>query len=143
MSETTPAGQITEPAIPEQGGLSTGAILLVLFAVINAWAAVALYHFWLSPPQKIAVVDVAAVYREQEAAFTKMVTKDNVTDVDRARALDRAEAFGQRLPVALTQIVDLCECTLLPVNAVAGGRDLPDYTDELRRLVGAFMESGR
>lgn len=108
--------------------------LLVLFAVLNAWAAVAAYHFWIAPrPTTIAVVDVAAVYREQEAAFTAMVVGDAVTDVDRARALDRAEAFARRMPVALEELAIACDCTVLAANAVAGRARVIDLTDELRR----------
>jgi len=78
------------------------------------------------------VVDVASVYREQEAAFTRMVTGDQVTDLDRLRALDRAEAFAKRLPVALEALAAECRCTLVPAHAVAARHRLTDYTEALR-----------
>lgn len=121
----------------EGGASSTSAALLLpaLFVIANAWGAVAFYHFQLSPPQKFGTVDVARVYREQEAIFTGLVARDGATDLDRARALDRAEAFGQRLPAALDALSRACGCTLFAANAVAGRYELPDYTEQLRTLI--------
>lgn len=121
---------MTTPTRTEAGGFS--AIVVIVSAVVNAWIAIAAYHFWISPPPRLGVVDVASVYREQEAAFTRMVTGDQVTDLDRLRALDRAEAFAKRLPVALEALSAECRCTLVPAHAVAARHRLTDYTEALR-----------
>lgn len=123
-------------ATPPASGGHVGTLALVVFAVVNAWAAVAAYHYWIAPPPaRLGVVDVATVYREQEASFTAMVAGDHVTDVDRMRALDRAEAFGKRLPVVLAEIAAECRCTLFPANAIAGRYAVVDYTADLRARV--------
>lgn len=127
-----PAPALAERAAPS----SLGTLALAVFAVVNAWAAVAAYHAWIAPqPTRIGLVDVATVYREQEASFTAMVTGDHVTDTDRVRALDRAEAFGKRLPAALAELADACRCVLLPANAIAGRYAVVDYTADLRARV--------
>lgn len=113
-----------------------GAVAIVLLAIVNTWASIAVYHAWIAPePVRIAVVDVATIYREQEAAFTRMVTEGTVTDIERVRALDRAEAFARRLPVALDELSDSCRCVLVPANAVAGRYGVTDHTDTLRRML--------
>ena len=114
---------------------SIGPIAVLMIALINAWLGMAAYHFWVLPTvlPRVAVVDIATLYREREEAFTRMVSGDQVTDLDRARALDMAERFARELPLALAQLSEDCACTIHPANAVAGRHGVEDLTDLLRR----------
>lgn len=120
-------------APPNQVATSIGPIMALVIAIINTWVSIAAYHSWIAPePLRIGVIDIATLYREHESAFTRMVTEGNVTDIDRMRALDRAETFARRLPVAIDELSDDCRCVLLPANAVAGRHNVRDLTEHLR-----------
>ena len=115
-----------------------GVFELVAVSAVVAAAAVATYHYWLLPPQlpRLATVDLAALYREQEAAFSRVVSQEGVTAGEREQAMARAEAFARSLPDALEELSQACACTVLSSNAIAGRHGVVDLTPELRRRVG-------
>jgi len=125
--------QASQASAPDPATASIGPIMVLVIAILNTWVSIAAYHWWIAPaPVRIGVVDIATLYREHEAAFTRMVTEGNVTDIDRRIALDRAETFARRLPVAINELSDDCRCVLLPANAVAGRHNVRDLTEHLR-----------
>ena len=137
--ETSAPAAIPESApTPASVRRGVGVLELALVSTVAAAAAVAAYHFVVLPRQlpKLATVDLAALYREQEAAFTGVVSQDNVTDEARQIAIGRAEAFARVLPGALEELSQDCGCTVLSSNAVAGRHGVIDLTAELRRRIG-------
>ena len=140
MSEdaSTPvaAAEASAAIAPVRRGV--GVVELALVSTVAAAAAVAAYHFVILPKQlpQLATVDLATLYREQEAAFTGVVSQDNVTDEARQMAIGRAEAFARVLPGALEELSQDCGCTVLSSNAVAGRHGVIDLTAELRRRIG-------
>lgn len=107
--------------------------------VLNAlWVAVALllYHrFWVVPALSIGMIDLAEVYRAQEAAFTRQVAEAR-TDRERDAALQQVTTFAQRLSVALDALPRECDCLVVVKGAATAppGR-LRDLTGELQRKV--------
>ncbi len=140
MTEETRAPAAMPEAAPTAASVrrGVGVLELALVSTIAAAVAVAAYHFVVLPRQlpQLATVDLAALYREQEAAFTGVVSQDNVTDEARQIAIGRAEAFARVLPGALEELSQDCGCTVLSSNAVAGRHGVIDLTAELRRRIG-------
>ena len=115
-----------------------GVFELVAVSALVAALAVAAYDSWFLPPKlpRLATVDLAALYREQEAAFSRVVSQEGVTAGERDQAMARAEAFARSLPGALDELSEACACTVLSSNAIAGRHGVVDLTDALRRRVG-------
>lgn len=134
LQERAPA-----PAAEGTPSRGMGAVAIVLLAVANAWLAIAAYHWLILPtrlPAPIGVVDLASVYRDKEAAFTRIVSADDVSARERQMAIDLAAAFARDLPRALEEISQECGCVVLASNAVAGRFQTVDLTAALRRKVG-------
>lgn len=83
------------------------------------------------------VVDLAAVYREKEEAFAKILGSDASSEEDRSKALAAAQAFAKSLPAALESLSQECGCVVLMGNAVASRTArVQDLTPLLRAKVG-------
>jgi len=140
MTDETRAPDAIPESAPPPASVrrGVGVLELALVSTVAAAAAVAAYHFVVLPRQlpQLATVDLAALYREQETAFTGVVFQDNVTDEARQMAIGRAEAFARVLPGALEELSQDCGCTVLSSNAVAGRHGVIDLTAELRRRIG-------
>jgi hypothetical protein len=109
------------------GTLQALATLAAMAGTIGA------YDHWVVRPQRIAVVDVAAVYRQNEAEFTRLLTR-STRDTDREQALQLARRFAQRLPAALEELPQDCHCLVLLSSAVAAsGAHVTDLTAALAR----------
>lgn len=91
----------------------------------------------LRPALIIGMVDVAEVFRAKEAEFTQILTQASSTE-DRKKALLMAQAFAQRLPLALDELPRECGCLVVLRTAVAGATpNTIDLTARLRRKVDA------
>ena len=136
-SEAVATSATSEPQA-EAMRRGVGVFELVAVSAVVAVAAVATYHYWLLTPQlpRLATVDLATLYREQEAAFSRVVSQEGVTAGERDQAMARAEAFARSLPGALDELSEACACTVLSSNAIAGRHGVVDLTDALRRRVG-------
>ena len=112
--------------------------LLIALALNALWVAVALllYHrLWVAPALSIGMIDLAEVYRAQEAAFTRQVAQAR-TDSERDAALAQVTDFAQRLTVALEQLPRECGCLVLVKGAATAPPErLRDLTAELQRKV--------
>ena len=110
-------------------------VLLCLFVV--AASLVAYDRLVFRPALVVGVVDVAEVYRAKEAEFTQILTQASSTE-DRKKALLMAQAFAQRLPLALDELPRECGCLVVLRTAVAGATpNTIDLTARLRRKVDA------
>lgn len=112
---------------------------LLIVLAINALlmvAALSLYHrAWITPALTVGMIDLAEVYRTQEAAFTRQVAAAR-TDSERDAALAQVNDFAQRLSVALEQLPRECGCMVVIKGAATAppGR-LRDLTADLQRKV--------
>ena len=110
-------------------------VLLILLAVI------AYDQYARLRELRVAVVDVAAVYRWKEAQFTALLTQP-VTDLRTdANAPQLAAAFARELPQALDDIAAECHCLLLIRAVLAGPPEhvaahVADLTPTLKQKLG-------
>lgn len=116
--------------------LRTGAAM-VAAALLAATAVVATYEITVARPARlVAVVDLADVYRREEARLAAQLTHA-ATDAERAHVLATAQTFAQRLPGALAALSRECGCAVFVRGALAsappGTRDL---TAPLQRALG-------
>ena len=113
--------------------LGQGLLSLIVMAISLA----AYDRLVLRPALIIGMVDVAEVYRAKEAEFTQILTKASSAE-DRQKALPMAQAFAQRLPLALDELPRECGCLVVLRTAVAGATpNTIDLTARLRRKVDA------
>lgn len=126
------------PMAPASPRVVMGPVAIVVVTLVNAWLAVAAYHFLILPSQlpRIGVVDLLAIYRDKEAAFTRLIGKEGATDRDREAAMAGATEFARGLPLALDALSADCRCVILAGNAVAGRHTAIDLSPELRRRLG-------
>lgn len=113
--------------------------MLVLLANSVMLAGGIVLYDWLRDAGKPAfgVVDLAAVYREKEEAFAKIIGNDKATEDERNKAVSSAQAFAKALPIALEALSQECGCVVLMGNAVASrSAQVQDLTPLLRAKVG-------
>ena len=90
---------------------------------------------------RVAVVDVAVVYRWKEAQFTALLTQPGTdTRVD-GSAPQLAAEFARELPQALDDIAAECRCLLLTRAVLAGPPEhvaahVADLTATLKQKLG-------
>ena len=114
--------------------LGLGALVTLPIVV----GALALYdRLVIEPALRVGVVDVAEVYRQKEAEFTRILTQAG-SDGEREKAMSMARTFSQRLPLALEELPRECGCLVVLKSAVAGPTPRTvDLTAQLRRKVEA------
>jgi hypothetical protein len=114
--------------------LGLSVVINVLLLVV---ALIAYDRFARLRELRVAVVDVAAVYRWKEAEFTTLLTQpgsDARADVSPPQL---AAEFARQLPVALEEIVAECHCLLLTRAVLAGQPEhVPDLTGNLKHKLG-------
>ena len=110
-------------------------LLLILLGLI------AYDHYARAGALRVAVVDVAAVYRWKEAQFTALLTEPRADTRAEATAPQLAAEFARALPQALADIAAECRCLLLTRAVVAGppeyvAADVADLTATLKQKLG-------
>ena len=106
-------------------------VLLILVAVI------AYDQFARARELRVAVIDVAAVYRWKEAQFTALLTQPGTDARQDANAPQLADDFARRLPQALDEIAADCHCLLFTRAVLAGQPEhVADLTGTLKQKLG-------
>ncbi len=138
----TPASGIASGPANNPSRLA-GPVLTFTLAVLCGLAALAVYDRQVvRPGQRLGIVDVAEVYRQREAEFTRMVTDAGSASTPqaeqaRAQALAMAQQFARRLPTALQELSQDCSCLVLLRTAVAGA---PAHAEDLTALLRQKLE---
>jgi len=96
------------------------AFRVALHALLLLLALIAYDRYARMRELRVAVVDVAAVYRAKEVQFTALLTQPGSA----AHAPQLAADFARRLPQALAEIATECQCLLL-TRAVLAGQPAP------------------
>lgn len=111
---------------------------VVLANTVMTLGTVAAYdQMTIDRQPRLAVVDLASVYREKEEQFSRLVANAKATEADRKQAVEDAQAFAKALPAALAAIGQECGCVVLLGNAVAfRTAQVQDLTPLLRAKVG-------
>ena len=116
----------------------TAALLILANGLLSAVFVLA-YALWFAPgsTQQIAVLDVGELYRLKETQVAALLVKRDITNADRALALQRASAFGLEVTSLIQSLPEECRCLILARGAVVGpAPHLPDLTPEVRRRLG-------
>ena len=118
-----------------------GKVILVsvlLLSLANTAAGLAAYHAWHggNTYRKIAVLDVAEIYRLKEAEFSALLMKPGGSEAERAKAIELARTFGTQLSELTQRLPTECDCLVLTKAAVVGSRDVIDLTPEVKRRFG-------
>ena len=114
------------------GALQAFAHLATIAAAIGAYD-----HWRATPTQRIAVVNLAEVYRQKETEFSSMLTRSTSAE-EREQAMQLASRFAKRLPEALEDLPRECACLVLLSSAVvAPSTGTPDLTVRLKAVMDA------
>lgn len=137
-----PAQVVAQPVVvPTSASAGQGGVSIVmagLIAMLASGLSIGAYHLAMAPNMtRLAVVDLPTIYREKEAVFERMLTREDASDKEREAALAMARDFAVRLPKALDELASECACTVLTGNAVAGRYRAVDLTPALRAKIGA------
>ena len=115
------------------------AVMLALLNALMSAAFLLVYALWLAPPPppRLAVLDVAELYRLKETQVTAVIVRRDATDEDRLGALRRAQAFGAEMTAMIQALPEECRCLIFARGAlVSHDSVLPDLTPEVRRRLG-------
>ena len=113
-----------------------------MLALINALVSVAIvlvYALWLSPPPlpRLAVLDVAELYRLKESQVAAVIVRPDATNEERLTALKRAHAFGTEITALIQALPEECRCLVFARGALVSHESLlTDLTPEVRRRLG-------
>ena len=114
----------------------------MILGLVNAALSVALlsvYALRFAPPAppRLAVLDVAELYRLKESQVAAVLVKRDGTDVERMMALKRAQDFGVEVTAVLQALPAECRCLILARGAVVADPGLlPDLTAQVRQRLG-------
>ena len=114
-------------------------VLSLLISLANTAAMVAAYHAFNGGHTypKIAMLDIAEIYRLKESEFAALLIKPGASEADRAKAIELARTFGTELVALTDRLPAECNCLVLTKPAVvAGGNSVPDLTPEVKRRFG-------
>ena len=115
---------------------------VVMLALLNAALSVALlsvYALRFAPPSppRLAVLDVAELYRLKESQIAAVIMKRDGTDAERIMALKRAQDFGTEVSAVIQALPTECRCLILARGAVVSDASLlPDLTAQVRQRLG-------
>lgn len=106
--------------------------------VLTVVAVLAVYDRYVVRPMKqIAIVDVAEVLRLKEKQFAQAITSAGSSESDRSAVVSAAGEFARKLPAALAEVSNECNCLVLVKAAVVGDPgNAIDLTDAVKRKVG-------
>ena len=99
-------------------------------------AMIAAYSVWIAPrpAPRIAVLDVAELYRLKEQQVATALVKRDATDEERTLALKRASEFGTEVTALIERLPEECTCLILARGALVGSATrLPDMTPAVRQ----------
>ena len=103
---------------------------LAMLAGVSAW--------WLHVQKpKFGTLDVAELYRLKESQVAAMLVKRDISDAERALAIQRVAVFGGEVSKLIDALPEECGCLVLTRGAVLGsGAQLIDLTPDARRRLG-------
>lgn len=112
--------------------------VLVVNAAVSA-AMIFIYATWIAPARtpRLAVLDVAELYRLKETQVAALLVKPDATDADRAAILKSVQGFGAEVIRVVQALPQDCRCLILARGALIGeDSQLPDLTADARRRLG-------
>lgn len=113
-------------------------IVLLINALLSA-TMIFVYAAWIAPSRtpRLAVLDVAELYRLKETQVATLLVKPDGTDADRAAILKGVQGFGAEVMRVVQALPQECRCLILARGALIGeDSQLPDLTSDARRRLG-------
>ena len=114
-------------------------LIVLLVNVLLSATMIFVYGAWIAPPRtpRLAVLDVAELYRLKETQVAAQLVKSDTTDADRTAILKSVQGFGTEVTRLIQALPEECACLILARGAVMGkDTQLPDLTPDLRRRLG-------
>ncbi len=115
------------------------ALIVLLINALMTSALIAAHARWIAPAHtpRMAVLDVAELYRLKEHELTSALMKPDAKEAERADALKRAHAFGTDVSTLIAQLPTECDCMIVARGAVVGSpKNLRDLTPLVRQRLG-------
>lgn len=115
------------------------ALVVVIVNALLSAALLAAYATWIAPSRspRLAVLDVAELYRLKEREIAAVLIKTDAIEADRLNALKRASEFGTQITTLIEQLPAECGCLILARGAIVGSSTtLPDLTPTARQRLG-------
>ncbi len=113
-------------------------MVLLVNALLSA-TMIFVYAAWIAPPRtpRLAVLDVAELYRLKETQVAALLVKPDSTGADRAALLKSVQGFGAEVMRVVQALPQECRCLILARGALIGeDSQLPDLTPDARRRLG-------
>ena len=114
-------------------------VTVVLLNVAVSVALLSVYALRFAPPAppRLAVLDVAELYRLKESQVAAVLVKRDGSDTERMMALKRAQDFGTEVTAVIQTLLGECRCLILARGAVVSDPTLlPDLTAQVRQRLG-------
>lgn len=104
-------------------------VLTALLAALITLVALAPIGWVLyrNQPPRLATVDLQSIVDEHQQQFIQALSKETVTDADRAAAMQRTEDFAKKLSATVDALGTECDCLIVNKAALLAGRAV-DYT---------------
>lgn len=114
-------------------------VLNFAIPILIVTCAIALYDRFVRVPQtpRLATLDIAALFNEQQNASVAALTKAGLTESDRARIVVDSERFARALDDAIKHVQLSCKCVLIAKQAIISETAIPDWTPIVRKRLGA------
>ena len=115
------------------------ALVVVIVNALLSAALLAAYATWIAPSRspRLAVLDVAELYRLKEREIAAVLLKTDASEPDRLNALKRASEFGTQITTVIELLPAECGCLILTRGAIAGSSTtLFDLTPSVRQRLG-------
>jgi hypothetical protein len=114
-------------------------LTVILINALLSAALIAGYAAWLAPsrPPRLAVLDVAELYRLKEIQVAALLVKRGASEDDRTATLERVHGFGAEVTRLIEALPQECRCLILARGALVGpDTQLPDLTPGVRQRLG-------
>src|SRR5688572_24565125 len=91
--------------------------LSMLVSLATTLTTLVAYHKWPAASRaggtKVALLDVAEIYRLKESQFSALIMKPGATEPQRAQAIELARTFGLELAELAKTLPAECDCLVL------------------------------
>lgn len=113
-------------------------ITVILISSVLSAGMIVGHARWLAPQTpRLAVLDVAELYRLKEIQTASQLTRRDISEEERAATLKRVQGFGSEVTRVIQSLPEECHCLILARGALVGPEtELPDLTATVKQRLG-------